>query len=388
MHPGFKRLKAFIFMTASLYSLSGCVQEYVSPYKSPPTGYLVVEGYISGNGLTQYSLTRTIALPGDSAVPVVTGARVQVEGSDNSTYPLTEQGNGLYSADSLPLNAALRYRLRINTSDGASYLSDYVNYKPTPPIDSVNWVQSANGVNIYVNTHDPANSTRYYQWSYDQTYQYTAAEQSEFMYNAAENDVIPRPDSLQIFNCWKDEPSTTIVIGTSSKLAQDEIYRFPLVQIPPNSQPLSILYTIVVTQNSLTDSAYGYLSQMQQNTESLGSIFDAQPTQLTGNIHCLSNPAEQVIGYISAGTIQQQRIWISYKQLKNWDYIFECAQQDIIVSPKPDSLIKYFLDLGYIPLGENFGPKPPLFGWFANEAGCVDCRAMGGLPAKPAYWPN
>src|ERR1700722_11452734 len=95
-----------------------CVQKYNSPYASPPTGYLVVEGYISGNSPTQYTLSRTIPLPGDSAIPVETGAKVQVEGTDNSVFPLIEQGAGTYVADTLPLNAATQYRLRITTPPG------------------------------------------------------------------------------------------------------------------------------------------------------------------------------------------------------------------------------------------------------------------------------
>ena len=90
----------------------GCKQPYVSPYKNPITGYLVVEGYISGNSITQFSLTRTIALPGDSTLPTVDGATVQVEGSDNSTYALTDTGHGSYiSIDTLNLNPQLQYRL-------------------------------------------------------------------------------------------------------------------------------------------------------------------------------------------------------------------------------------------------------------------------------------
>ena len=83
-----------------------CVQSYVSPYQSPATGYLVVEGYITGNGPTSIKLSRTIPLPGESTIPVVTGAQLQIEGSDNSVYPFTETGNGYY-LPALPRNPRL-----------------------------------------------------------------------------------------------------------------------------------------------------------------------------------------------------------------------------------------------------------------------------------------
>ena len=386
---GTRDWKIYMIMTATCTLFCDCVQQYVSPYKSPATGYLVVEGYILGNGRTQYSLSRTIPLPGDSTIPMVTGAQVQVEGSDNTVFPLVESGNGLYGIDSISLSTAVKYRLRISIPNGETYLSDYVPYKPTPPIDSVNWVYNGSaGVNIYVNTHDPNNSTRYYQWTYDQTYEYHSAEASEFIYLPATDTIVARTPAQEIFTCWKDAPLTGILVGTSAQLAQDQIYEFPLVNIPPNTQPLSVEYSILVSQYALTDSGYNFLELMRQNTESLGSIFDVQPSEITGNIHSLSNPAEQVIGYISAGTLQQARIFISRDQLPVWKWLYECGDPDIIVPNNKDSFAYYFENFGYVPLYQNFGPNPPLFGWFSNQTGCVECTSQGGVTQKPSYWPT
>jgi hypothetical protein len=360
-----------------------CVQKYVSPYKSPPTGYLVVDGFISGNGTTKYSVTRTMPLPGDSTVPVVTGALLQVEGSDGSIYPLSELGNGQYGIDSLSLSTADQYRLRLMIPGGETYLSEYVPYKPTPPIDSVNWVQNGAGVTIYVNTHNSTDSTGYYQWAFDQTYEYISAEYSGYYYDAARDSVIQRTPAQQVYYCWTDIPPTSIALGTSARLARDVIYEYPLVNIPSNSQELSVEYSILVTQYALSDSAFQFLSMMAQNTQDLGSIFDALPTELTGNIHSLSNPGETVIGYISAGTVQQQRIFIKNQQLQNWFYYVPCPVPDHDVPL--DSVFYYFGEAGYLPLYFTYGP---IAGWVSNSAGCLDCRLQGGSNQKPAFWPN
>src|ERR1700748_2991691 len=134
-----RTLKILLSLLALVTGLCQCKQSYVSPYASPPTGYLVVEGYITGNGPTSFTLSRTIPLPGDSAIPVVTGAQLQVEGSDNSVYPLTEKGNGVYGIDTLALSTSVKYRLRIGTPNGEKYLSDFGAYKITPAIDSISW---------------------------------------------------------------------------------------------------------------------------------------------------------------------------------------------------------------------------------------------------------
>ncbi|MEO5998783.1 MAG: DUF4249 family protein, partial [Chitinophagaceae bacterium] len=54
-------------------------------------------------------------------------------------FPLADKGKGVYSADALNFNPVQKYRLRIKTAAGTEYLSDYVELKKTPAIDSVNW---------------------------------------------------------------------------------------------------------------------------------------------------------------------------------------------------------------------------------------------------------
>jgi Domain of unknown function (DUF4249) len=370
-----------------LIAVWGCKDKYVSAYKSPPTGYLVVEGYISGNTPTQFTLSRTILLPGDSAIPGELGARVQVEGSDNSTYPLTELGGGVYSSvDTLALTATTQYRLRIHTGNGEDYLSDLVTYKVTPPIDSINWINSSSGVSIYANTHDPSNNTRYYQWDYIQTYEYHSAEESYYYYDVATGTVLPRPDSLESYTCWTTTTSQNILVNSSDKLAQDVIYRQPLTQIPPNSIQISALYSLLVRQYALTEDGYNFLSLMQKNSETLGSVFDDQPSQLTGNIHCLTYAAERVIGYVSAGTVQQQRIYINRNQVPS-NYAFFCLAVDSALPTDGQSLMSNFGYNVYTPLNPQY-QGGSITGWYSNHPSCVMCEALGGVNIKPSFWPN
>jgi Domain of unknown function (DUF4249) len=373
---------AAILLQAVLW---GCKDPYVSPYKSPPTGYLVVEGYISGNSVTQFTLTRTIPLPGDSTLPTENGATVQIQGSDNSSYPLTGMGNGVYStADTLALNPQLEYRLSIQTSSGEKYLSDFAPYKVTPSIDSVSWVLNNDySVQLYVNTHDPANNTRYYQWSWDQTFEYHSSEESYVYYDmdTTPPQVVLRPPADQVYRCWSGSSSTTVLIDNTSQLSADVVYLQPINYIPPNNVQLSVLYSILVKQYALTADGYTFLSLMQKNTESLGSIFDAQPTQITGNIHCLTTPSELVIGYVSAGTVQAQRIWISRTQVLS-SFSDTCPGPDTNIPNIALDLERAFKYGGLVP--EYLG----LQGWVSNVAECVDCTTQGGTNVKPSFWPN
>jgi len=363
-----------------------CTQTYTSPYKSPATGYLVVEGFISGNSPTQYTLSRTIPLPGDSTIPMVTGATVRVEGSDSSVHPLTDQGNGVYS-DSLILSPNAQYRLRINIPGGESYLSDFAPFKITPPIDSIPWTYTDSGVNFSLYTHDPANATRYYQWEYQQTWEYYSAEPSYYIYQASTNTVVQRTAAQLVYHCWKNAVSYDILLGSSAKLAQDVIYQFLLLNIPLNSQQLAVRYSILVSQYALTQAAYNFLSLMQVNTESLGSIFDVQPSQLIGNIHCLSNPNEPVIGYISAGTVQQQRTFITRAQVPYWGYYYTCVEPDFKVPNDSADLLFYYGKDDDVPIN-SYGSGQYINAYFSNSEYCIDCTLQGGTTQKPSYWPN
>ncbi|HEV2478188.1 MAG TPA: DUF4249 domain-containing protein [Puia sp.] len=383
-----RRASLWALTVPGAFALWGCKDPYVSPYKAPATGYLVVEGYISGNSTSQFALSRSIPLPGDSALPTENGATVQIEGSDNSVYPLTGEGNGVYTTvDTLQLNTQLEYRLNIQIASGEKYQSDFVPYKPTPSIDSVNWVQNGdNSIQIYVNTHDPADNTHYYQWNFDQTYEYHSAEESD---NYWDKDTMPpaiepRAPQDQVFRCWQSGSSTNIIIDNTTKLSADLVYRQPVKYIPPDDVQSSVLYSILVRQYSLTADGYNFLSLMQQNTESLGSIFDAQPSQITGNIHSLTHPTEQVIGYVSAGTVQSQRIFIYRNQIKSM-YSYSCPIADTLFT---DS-IQYVKNYGSGVLTPMyFGTLHKEQGWVSNYTFCLVCTTAGGTNHPPSYWPN
>jgi len=364
--------------------LCQCKAKYVSPYAAPNVGYLVVEGFISGNIPIQFMLSRTLPLPGDSTLPTEAGAAVEVEGSDNSSIPLLDQGGGVYSSVDTPmLNKQAEYRLRIHTTNGEDYLSGFVPFVPSPAIDSINWIRNATGVTIYANTHDPANNTHYYEWSMHETWEYHSAVMSDFEYDTATGQVIDRPAANEIYTCWHDGPFPYILLGNSTTLSSDVIYEQPLRLLSANGVELSILYTTLVKQWALTDSAYNYASIMQKNTESLGSIFDAQPSQLVGNIQCLSTPGKQVIGYISAGTVRQERIWISNADVPGWDYVNSCPYTPVIIGDSIQERYQFEYS-GRVPV-DPYGTDGI---WEGQLVSCADCRLAGGVTYPPPFWPN
>jgi hypothetical protein len=354
-----------------------CLQQYNPPAIASPATYLVVEGFIdSGPDSTTFTLTQTFPLQttGVATPTPQLGAKLTVQGSDNSSYPLGEVGGGVYGAQLAGLNPSVTYRLFIVTTAGKQYASDYVPLVSNPPIDSINWVRNSDGVQIYANTHDPTGNAKYFRWDYEETWEFHSPYyQIEKYVNGQLEAYFPNMNST----CWRSDVSTDILIASSTQLSQDVLYEVPLVLVPANSQQISVEYSILVKQYALTQAAFSWWGIMQNNTENIGSIFGVQPTTDQGNLHCLTDTAEQVIGYISAGNSQSQRIFISDNQVFPWEYEPGCPD----VTTPIDS-IYYWVGQGYELYATSIVPPDA----YLSYPRCIDCT-LTGSNVRPPFWP-
>ncbi len=376
-------------MLVSVVTLAGCRKPYQPPVTTINSNILVVEGMINLTDSSFIRLSRTVLLTNGIGSKEETGATLAIESDGNQSYPLQEQKAGEYAAPALNLTSAAKYRLKIKTRDGSTYLSDFVEAKVTPVIDSVGFEVRDKGVQVYTNAHDDQNKTIYYRWDYEETWQFQALYKSDFISDGEE--VMPRNYKTDdIFTCWGESKSSTIVLGSSAKLEKDVINQNPLTFIPSDSEKISMKYSTLVKQYALTKEAFAFWENMKKNTESLGSIFDAQPSQLTGNIHNVDKPEEPVIGYISAGTVSQKRVFIGREKLPDWKtkYPFECGPPDSvwIVEPVTGRRLEdlFFDTFKSIPLSPIYiGGR--LLGHLGATKECADCT-IRGTNKRPAFW--
>jgi Domain of unknown function (DUF4249) len=380
-----------LFYGLLLLSMAGCKEKYQLPFTSPVTGYLVVEGVINkGPGNTYIELSRTNKLSATQK-QYETGASVNVEGNDNSTYQLQEISTGRYYAF-LNLNNSRQYRLRIKTPAGKEYLSDFVEVKITPPIDSISWQEESKGVQLHINTHDPQNNTRYYQWDYDETWEFHSAYKPvlKFVTTIGPTGIssisigykYPNHGSdSTIFKCWRSASSNQLLLGSSAKLSQDRIYD-PLLFITRGDRRISVLYSINVKQYALTKAGYEFLEKMKKNTEQNGSIFDPQPSQLKGNIHCVTDANEPVIGYVNIASVQEQRLFIDNTQIPTWNYREYC--EEVKIKNVTDSILEAAGN-GAIPTGPLAFNITDITYFGVSTINCIDCT-LSGTNVKPVFW--
>ncbi|HTE25628.1 DUF4249 domain-containing protein [Flavitalea sp.] len=377
-------MKKLFNVFLALLALS-CKDSYDLPVNIPATGYLVVDGTInSGQGATYINLSKTVRLVDSFNVNYVTNAIVTVEGEDNSKFTLAHKSNGQYINNQLNLNRAIKYRLRIR-SDNKEYLSSYIPVKQSPAIDSVNWEKTDNGVDIYVDAKGNSNTSGYYRWDYDEDWEFTSSYAPTLRYNTTPlAEYIYRDQSADLtkYVCYQAARSTTIEILSTARLSRDTTH-YRVTTVPMASWKLSVLYSILVRQYSISKEGFEYLSRMKKNTEQTGSIFDAQPSELKGNITCSTNPAEPVIGFVEISEMYSKRIFIKNSQVTPWGYTQGCTLMSL--RNNPDSIRGAGYPTPVIP--EETSPLTGVITrLYTTDISCIDCTLRGTL-TKPSFWP-
>ncbi len=377
----------YIVVLLLVVSAVTCRKPYLPAAITAPNNYLVVDGYINAtdNGVTTITLSRSRNLTDTVQNLPERNASVMIESASGNSYTLTDLNyTGAYTSNPLNLDVMNAYRLHIITADGDEFASDFVPVKIAAPIDSLTWEQkSDNNVTVYVNTHDPSKNSTYYKWDYLETWEHDS--RVENYWGEEDGIIFPLDSNTQMHRCWTTEPATHIITGNSVALNEDVISRQPLTVIPQNDVRIKIRYSILASQIPITKEAYDYWSIIQKNSQQLGTLFDLQPSQLTGNIRSLKNQEEPVIGYTSAATVTEQRLFIDHDQVVNWDPTITGRECDQIIIPADplNPFIYTYPDPEFAPF--YFTGSGPLFLILIRKE-CIDCREQGGTNSKPAFW--
>ncbi len=372
---------------AMLLLIGSCVDPYRPPQIEAPNRYLVVDGFLNGgSGSSVIKLSRTQNLTDIKKPLVETKATIRVEGSAGEAYSFVEGTAGTYTLASATLPIGKTYRVRIKTTEGGEYLSDLITIKQTPKIDSLSWTVKNDGLQVYVNTHDATNKTRYYRWEYEDTYEIQTPYSSPFDYV---NGKLINRISPPVNQCWKTQASTAIILGTSARLSQDVLKEAPLLFIPGSSPKLWIKYSLMVKQYAQSQEAYAYWENLQKTTEQLGGLFDPLPSEVGGNLHSVTNPTEPVLGFLDGYTTEQVRVFINrpldlpYNLLRT---SYESCKLDTIPFPDtPPQSLSVLLGPsgGYIAIQQI--PDSPKY--IATGTHCADCRDVG-TTTRPSFWPQ
>ena len=385
-------MKRFVFITAwlSCLILYGCITDYEAKGIDEVKDILVVEGLIT-ECESYITLSRSIYLNDVATFNYIYDATVYVECEDGTRIDAKNPTSGPYSGlatnrytlqiDKLLLDRKYRLKIEINeyTSGGAlfdggytiqtfEYASDYSFPIATPEIDSVFWTKRAKGepVFIHVATHDPDNRTLYLRWSYKEDWE---------IYSDMPEISFPYP-----YICWNFTNSNELLLGSGQKTVFGNVTEI-ITEMSPYARKLEVMYRIDVKQNAISKRAYDYYTNIKKNTQHSGSLFAPAPSELRGNITCITDPNRPVIGYVDISLTTQKRRYIPRSD-DVYEYMRRPYNCEMILI---DSLIALYEDKNLIP--PEYVPYYLMFGQlFYIINSCVDCTLFG-TTQKPDDWP-
>lgn len=368
---------------------------------------LVVEGRLTTDTAgSTILLSNSYGFDGDTLIPV-TGATVRIEAEGGGDHRLTEIEPGEYqsNADQFMPVVGNRYRLVIQMAGGKRFESDFQEVRPTPDITSLDPIffnrLNANGTEtqaarFLLDTRSEGDEAAYFVWTYHETWEfYTPFQKRAYWEWDPEPIVRLLPFDEEVSHCWKNAPSTEIIIGNTRDLSRNEVIDFPVHQVDVKSDKVNWGYVLQVRQYAISEQEYTFLNTIRQNTETTGSIFDPIPGEVTGNIRCVDDPLLPVIGYFSASESKEAMSYIdrnffpdsirTSKPLDDCDldtiFFDSGTTEDVLLS------LRFKTErAGYSYLDTAFQILTPV-GFKLTRKECADCK-LTGSPIKPSFWPN
>ncbi len=383
------------YLILLLFLTVHCREEYNVVLRTNGNGVLVVEGIMNARGKTKISLSRTTRLA-DKRIAAEVGAFLFIEGENNgAVYPLIETQQGVYESGDNVFDAATKYKLRIRTADNREYETDYKSFLVTPPVDSLSWRQTPAGLDIFSNAKSEGD-VKYYKLDYDETWEFHSAYRTLLgfketspgsgVYQVVYLDPVTQSVDTTLFVCYNSRSSSNINLVSTEALDSNIVFT-PVKTYTRGAIELSVLYSILVKQYGLSKEGYEFYVKMKKNTESLGSIFDAQPSEISGNVKCITDPSELVIGYVEFTTIEEKRLFIDNRDLNDWGYEQDCQYYFSNPHPNDADVILQLVKERLVPtVVAKYTMGGGIEKFDVQKEQCVDCR-LRGSNIKPDFWP-
>ncbi len=375
-------LKIFKIILFLGLAFTGCITQFI-PETDETQEMIVVEGLVTDEaGVSTIKLSKSMPLGKRANVQPLKGCTVWITDDKGNNDQLHETAPGKYTTIEGQFKGEVgrKYTLDIHTNNATqrhfSYRSLPTEMKPVPPIDSVYYekilmsepiphVPKKEACQIYLNTHDPQGRCKFFRWDYTETWE------------------IRLPFSVPVNKrCWITNNSSVINIKNTSGLAESRIDRYPIKFVSGETDRLRDKYSLMIRQYSLNEDEFIYWEKLQSVTEEIGSLYDITPASIPGNIFCVEDPGEKVLGYFSVSATSSKRIFVNDNFYGLVNPYSQCITDTLNVPGNPTTIPS--LNISVWILEQTYPPAPPLTVITIHKS-CADCTTRGSL-IKPDFW--
>ncbi|WP_227686839.1 DUF4249 domain-containing protein [Spirosoma arboris] len=290
--------------------MSGCVDELQLPIRQVEPR-LVVEGLITTDP-PPYSIKLTFSGRYNSAYELpegllVNGAVVTINDDQGHSVRLRQDplAPAYYFVRDTTFRgkAGRRYTLHIRLDDGRQYVSSPELLTDVPPIEQLTaeYQSGASGLpqpsiyRVLLDTRDPITPGNYYRWS-------------ALAYSPIWQNGVPKVfESVTVNACLTTTYGPLTDVLSDALINGNRISRRPVLDAPIYGTGR---HYVEVQQYSLTRAAYQYWTRFEEQRTRTGSLFDAQPASIEGNVHQQTDTTIVALGYFGASTISRKRLVI------------------------------------------------------------------------------
>jgi hypothetical protein len=373
--------------------LSGCVDKYWPESEFKYDRMIVVEGMITNTpGPYTVYLSVSAALDKPEFIPL-SGYSVIISDDQGNMELLTQIEPGVYmtSADGIQGVIGRSYKLGIfSYADNKIYESAYELLRKPVEIEDVHgeiefhtdsdYEYNLSGYQFYVDTKTAEQDTNYLLWQMDYTYQYEANYLARYVYDNYQMETMHPSDSL--LTCWKTGKRKEIITNKTENLSEPTLKKIPLCYITTETKELSIRYSLLVKQHTISYEAYRFWNQLEEFKEDTYWLYAKQPYPIKGNLECTSDGDEIILGYFMVAGVDEKRVFVDRPLGVDWHYKTDCGfytgeymtyKLHLLHDSWPVYLTKYWNGFNYITA-------------LPQEQYCVDCRQSGGELTPPEFW--
>lgn len=381
------RNKIKILLLILLAAVS-CITPFEPDLRPSDISKYVVNGRVSANDDVQNVSVSVSSSVNDPRFMPVSGCSVIIRDDLGTEYPFAETNAGSYSGviagSSLFPGRALMARITI--PDGTVIESDFDTVRACPEVDSVyflrrqfnsNSLNPVDGIQFYLDLDGGNTGSRFFRWELEETWQYKVPYPKEWYYDGTVHHITPPDYSRKI--CWYTLPVRDIFTLTTSGLVSNKYDRVPLNFVDNySSSRLLYGYSILVRQYSLSEAAYSFWDQVRTNSNTQGNLYQKHPFAVIGNLHNLTSPGNEVLGFFEASSVRSKRVFVQEVRDLEIKYIQNCSANGLrkgLIELTPDDYPAFLY-------GDEHGFSLTVLG-----IECVDCVSLGGTNIKPVFWP-
>jgi hypothetical protein len=373
-----------------LLLLAGLASSCIDPYYPDLDKYkntLAVDGLIDNEPGPYYirlQLSTTVYYP---EYRPLGGATVFVTDNLGNVEEFIETEEGVYTNASPDFQGITghSYQLTISLSETEVYHSSWEKIQEALGIDTVyaeieghidpNTSYNLLGYQFYIDTDLADNDSTYLIWRLEHSYKFESDFKCHFFYAGS---VVPFPNSDSLKECWKTENVPTLLIGSTKSSNEKKLSRFPLHYVSTEGRELSVRYSVLVKQYTVSENVYNYWKSLQDQNDIQGSLYTQQPYQIRGNMQNINDPDEAVAGSFVAAGISQKRLYFNRPPLKFNYPICELGEADYMNMMDLSGLSSLYWPV-YLTMDGTYRLAYP-------NQDCIDCRQSGGSLDKPDFW--